>query len=164
MQRIEIRDLQVHTIENILFVAAVVDRRELRRIEETAAVQPIGRDEIPPFLPTIRQVETCIDSAKASVRGRQGSVRGGHSLSGARRHFDHHAGLVAKFSRWGSTNYFHRFNRIKRNLIRKNFTLLVRNRLTINRKRILCVVSESMEQAVGIGSDARRSKRNQRGN
>ena len=53
-------------------------------------------------------------------------------------------------------------NRIDRNLIGKNFALLVGDGLAVHRKRILRVIAQSVKQAVRIGSDSWRRQRNQR--
>ena len=50
-------DLIIHAVENILFVALVVNDGKLRRIEEAAAVQSIGRNEVSPVLASVAEVD-----------------------------------------------------------------------------------------------------------
>ena len=55
----------------------------------------------------------------------------------------------------------HRLDRIERNLVGENFALLVGDGLAIDRERVLGVIAQPVEQAVGIGRDSRRGQRHQ---
>ena len=56
--------------------------------------------------------------------------------------------------RWGRAgNYLHRLNRIEGDLVRKNFTVLVRIGLTVDVDRVFRVVAEPVIEPIGIGRD-----------
>ena len=55
MNGVRVGKLKVHAVEHILFVALVVDYGEFRRIEKSAAVQPVGRNEVSPLLASIAE-------------------------------------------------------------------------------------------------------------
>src|SRR4029077_15988328 len=50
VQRILLGDLVVHAVENVLFVALVVYRCKLRRIQESSASQAVRGNEVAPLL------------------------------------------------------------------------------------------------------------------
>ena len=89
-------------------------------------------------------------------------VRRGHALARARGHVDHDAGLVAIFGRRRARDDLHRLNRIQGNLVGEDLALLVGDGLAIDRERVLRVIAQSVEKAVGIGGDSRRRQRHQR--
>ena len=86
----------------------------------------------------------------------------GYTLARACGRYDHHAGLASVFRGRRAGYDFHRLDRIEWDLIGKDFALLVGNRLAVEAERILRVVAEPVEKAIGIGSDSRRGQRNQR--
>ena len=68
MNRICLRDLEVHAIEQVLFVALVVKDGKFRRIEKASAVQSAGGNKIPPLLSAVPEVDTEIGGSKTAVR------------------------------------------------------------------------------------------------
>ena len=61
MNRIVGGELVVHAIEEVFFIALVVHHHEFRRIEEAAAVQTVGGNEIPPVLASIGKSAATLD-------------------------------------------------------------------------------------------------------
>jgi hypothetical protein len=59
-----IGELEVQTIENILLISLGMDDGKLRRIEETAAVQYVGRDKVTPFLASVTEIKASLDVPK----------------------------------------------------------------------------------------------------
>ncbi len=55
-----------------------------------------------------------------------------------------------------------RLDRVQRNLVGEDFALLIGDGLAIHRKRVLRVVAQAVEQAIGIGRDPRRGQCDQR--
>ena len=55
-----------------------------------------------------------------------------------------------------------RFDGIDGNLIGKYLALLIGDRLAVDRERVLGVVADAVEEAVGIGGDSRRGKSDKR--
>ena len=70
-----------------------------------------------------------------------------------RRNLYHQTCFVTVFRRRRAGNNLHRLDRIYRNLIRENLALLVGNRLTIDRERILRMIPETVEESVGVRHD-----------
>src|SRR5437867_10561779 len=105
---------------------------EFRRIEETARVQTIRRNEIAPFRSSERHV-------KAPVRRPETAIRSSHTTNwfclakaGTRRHLNHQTRLVTKFGRRRSGDQLQRLNRIDWDMIREDFARLIRQRLAID--------------------------------
>src|SRR5258705_13825199 len=71
---VHLGELKVNAIEYILFIALGVHDGKLGRIEETAAVQAVGRDEISPFLASAREVKPCIGGAETTVGSADGAM------------------------------------------------------------------------------------------
>ena len=57
MNRIDFREVVVDPVEDIFFVAFVMEDHELGRIEKSSGVQSIGLDEVPPVLAAVAQIE-----------------------------------------------------------------------------------------------------------
>src|SRR6266852_6446197 len=110
---------------------------ELRWIKEPPAVQPVNRDEVSPLLTSVTKVKPRIGRAKTTVGSGYRAMRGGKTLTRTCRNVDHKTCLLAEFRRRGSSDDFHRLNRIEGNLVGKYFALLVGNGLTVDRKRVL---------------------------
>ncbi len=134
VQRVFWRKYVVEAVEEIFLIAFVVDHPELRRIEEAARVEPVRRDEFPPVLAAVGEVEIQVRAAKATVTSRDGAVRGRRTLARTRGYVDHQAGLVSELSRRGTADDRHRLHGIERDLVGEHFALLVRDRLAIQRK------------------------------
>lgn len=76
------------------------------------------------------------------------SFRRGETLTGARGHVDHNAGLVTVFSRWSAGDDLQRLNRVERNLIGENLALLIGDGLAVNRERVFRVIAKSVEESI----------------
>ena len=61
------REAIVHAIEDILFIALVVEDRKLRRIEKASGVKAVGLDEVAPLLSAIGQVEAGRGGTKGAI-------------------------------------------------------------------------------------------------
>ena len=145
-------------------IALVVHDGEFRRIEKAAAVQPVGRDEVSPLLASVAEVRIPTSGgAETAVGGRDADPWGVvMSLTRARGDVDDHAGLFAEFGRRRAGDDFHGLDRIERNLVGKDFALLVGDRLAIDGERVLRVIAHAVEETVGIGGNSRRGQRDQR--
>src|ERR1700685_2215935 len=64
---VHVGKLEIHPIENVLFVAVIVENLELRAIQEAAGVQAIGGDEVSPFFSAIGKIEAAVGGAKGSI-------------------------------------------------------------------------------------------------
>src|SRR5882757_6039242 len=124
--------LQVHAVEDVLLVTFRMDDLKLRRIEETARIQAIRRDKIPPLRASKGHIEASIIRAETPVRSSHTSNWFRLAEAGTRRHLDDQAGLVTKFSGRSPGDHLQRLNRIDRDLIGKDFAGLVRHRLAIH--------------------------------
>ena len=89
-------------------------------------------------------------------------MRCGHPLPGACGRHNHNAGLAPILRRRCAGYDFHRLNGIDGKLVGEHFALLVGNRLAVDGERILRVIADPVEEAIGIGSDSRRGESNQR--
>ena len=65
------REAVVDAVEEVLFVALVVEDGELRRIEKAAGVQAVGLDEVAPVLAAIGEIEAAIRRAEGCHRRRR---------------------------------------------------------------------------------------------
>ena len=65
--RVGRRDLVVDAVEEVLLVALVVDRVELRRIEEAASVHYVSGDEVADLLRAVGEIEAHVGRAEGSV-------------------------------------------------------------------------------------------------
>ena len=117
MDGVRVGELKVQAIEYVLFVAFGVHDGKLRWIEEPSAVQAVGRDEIPPFLPSVTEVKPCVGRAETAVGSGDLPMRRGKPLSRAGGNVDHNARLLAEFGRWRTGNDLQRLDRIERNLV-----------------------------------------------
>src|SRR4029077_6307940 len=99
VDRILVRELIVHSIENVRLISFVVNRLKFRWIEKAPGFQSICRDEVAPSLIAVGQVETYVGRTKAAIRGNDASSRLRHSQTGFRCYLDHQTGLIAKFRR-----------------------------------------------------------------
>src|SRR6202042_2698831 len=143
-------------------VSLIVKDSELRGIKEASGIQPVDLNKIPPVLAAITQVNRSGCRPKRTEGRGDTSCRRRHALSGPRRHMDHQAGLFAELCRWRARDDFDRLHRVRRKLIRKYIALLVVNRLAINAKRVGSIITKSVEQAIRISRNARRSQRHER--
>ena len=70
LDRIDVRQLVIDSIEEVLFISFCVYDRELRRVEETTRIQPAHRNEIAPLFPAIPQIQSDSRGTEAAVAGR----------------------------------------------------------------------------------------------
>ncbi len=71
--------------------------------------------------------------------------------------------VLSPYSAGGApADYRHRLHGVERNLVRENLALLIGDGLTIERERVLRVVTEAVKQAIGIGRNSRRGQGHQR--
>ena len=59
----------VDAVEDVLFVALVVEDGELRGIEKAAGIQAVGLDEVAPVLAAIGQIEAACGRPESSIGG-----------------------------------------------------------------------------------------------
>src|SRR5207245_1800870 len=97
LQRIGVREFEIHPIEYIFLIAFVVEGDELGRIEKAAGIQSADRNEVSPVLASVGKIEREIRSSERTVRSGDTAMGSGDSLAGAGGDFDDEAGLVAKF-------------------------------------------------------------------
>src|SRR5579859_7905413 len=109
-----------------------MDRVKLWRVQESAGIQAIGRDEVAPFLAPVGELKTTGRGAKAAVRGRNCSRGLRCAETRPRGDLNHQAGFVAILRRWPARDDFERLNRIQRNLVREDLVLLVCDGLTVH--------------------------------
>jgi hypothetical protein len=155
VNRVGAVELIVHAIEQIFFVALVVEHYEFRRIEKAASVQTAYRDEVPPVLATVRKFGFHVGCSERPVRSAHTAVRGGHALTGPRGRYNHNAGLASVFRRRRPGDHRQGFDRIDWKLVGKDLALLVSNWLAVDAERIRGVVADPVEEAIGIGSNPR---------
>src|SRR2546428_4740911 len=122
---------------------------EFRWIEKAPAVQSVRGNEI---APSVAPEGDCA----ARIRGAKRAVRSGHAArrpflpkTGARRHLDNEARLIAILCGRGAGDDLHGLNRIHGNLVGENLALLVGDGLPVNRERIFRVITQSMEKTIG---------------
>ena len=89
--------LQVHAVEYVLLVTLGVDDLEFRRIEKTARIQAIRRNEIAPLRASERHIEAPIIRSETPVRSSHTPNRLRLAQAGTRCHLDDQARLVSKF-------------------------------------------------------------------
>src|SRR5437899_10537010 len=111
--------------------------RELRGIEETAAVEPASGNKVSPFRPAIRQVEIRVGRPERTIRVRKRAGRSRNPLARAGRDVDYNAGLLAVFRGRRARDDLQGLHRVQRNLVGEDFALLVCDWLAIHGKRIL---------------------------
>ena len=148
MNRIEIREVIVHAVEEILFVTLVMEDLKLRGIKKAPSVESINLDEIPPLLAAPGQIKAGRRRPESAIRAAHTAGRLGYSLSGARSSHNHQAGLATILGRRRAADDFDRLNRVSGNLVGKDLALLVGNRLAIHGEGIGGVVAEAVEEAV----------------
>src|SRR2546423_5136051 len=141
MHRVCAGKLQVHAVEKVLFVALGMHHLEFWGIEETAGVQRVRGDEIAPLRTAKRYVKATVGRAKAAVRGFHAAHRFCLAQAGTRRHLDDQTRLVTKFGGRSAGDDFPRLNRIRPELIWKEFAGLIRNWLAIHPKTALRLVA-----------------------
>ena len=127
---------------------------ELRRIEKTAGVEPVGLDEITPALAAIGKIDAAIRGAEIAIGGINRSGRLCNALAGARGGHDDETRLAAVLGRRRATDNLDGLNGIGRKLVGEDLALLVGDRLTVDRERVGGVIAQAMEKAVGICSNA----------
>src|SRR6266403_5400171 len=154
--------LQVHAVEDVLLVTFRMDDLKLRRIEETARIQAIRRDEIAPLQASKGHIEATIIRAKAPIRSSHTSNRFCLAEAGTRRYLDYQARLVTKFGGRSAGDYFQRLNRIDRDLVGKDFASLIRHWLAIHRKGAFRMIADGVNQAVRVRHGPRRCQRHER--
>src|ERR1700730_3537224 len=132
----------------MLLIALIVDYGELWRVEKAAAVQATHRNEVSPFLASITEVEPDVGCAETAIGSGDSTLRSGHALARTCGYVDDNARLLAVFRGWCTGDDLQRLDRIKGDLVGENFALLVSNRLTINRKRVLRVIAHSVEETI----------------
>ena len=132
MDGIRVGNLIVHAVKQVFLVALVVDGVKFRWVEKPAAVQSVRRNEVSPLRAANGQPEASPDRAEAAVGRVDSALWLGHTEARLRRHLDDQARFAAVFG-WGpSRDRFQRLNRVQRNLVREDLTLLIGNGLAVN--------------------------------
>src|ERR1017187_5087330 len=67
VNRVRLRRLDVHAVENVALIAMVVHFRELRAVEKPPGVHAAGGNKITPGLPTVCHVETTAAGAEGPI-------------------------------------------------------------------------------------------------
>src|SRR5450756_1532361 len=96
MHRVFGRDAPVDTVEDIFFVALVMEHAKLRRIQEPAGIQTINLDEGPPLLAAVAQVNRTGRGPKRPIRSGNAPRRSSHSLPRPRRYLNHQRRFATK--------------------------------------------------------------------
>ena len=106
------RDLVVDPVEQVFLVSLGVYHGELGWIQETTAIERVGRNEIAPLVAAVGEVD-------ADIGGPERTVRSGHSsgwllypLAGAGREVNDQAGFLTILGGWGSRDDFNGLHRI----------------------------------------------------
>ena len=108
---------EIDAIKNILLIPAVMEYRELGRIEKATRLQSACRDEVPPLLTAIREIEANICSTECAIGGGHVTVRFRDAKPGTSIYNDDEACLVAILSRRRAFNDFNRLKSRNRNLV-----------------------------------------------
>src|SRR5581483_3451944 len=161
VDRVRLGNLKIDAVKYVFLIALRVYDRKFGRIQETSTVQPVYRDEVAPVLASVSEIESRVGCPEASIGSRYRSVRSGKALARACCGVDDNARLLAVLSRWRAGDDFERLNCIEWNLIREYFALLIGDRLPVQRKGILRMVTKTVKEAIGIGSNSRTAERNQ---
>ena len=126
----------------------VVEDLVFGAIEESARIEAAGRNEVPPVIRSVAQIEPAAAIAEAAVRSRHIAMRRLRTEAGTGGYHNHKARLAPVFRGRRAFDHFHRLHRIDRNLIGKNLALLVGNGLAVDRKRVRRVVAHPVKKAV----------------
>ncbi len=79
-------------------------------------------------------------------------------MSGARGGFDDEAGLVAVLGCRSAADDLERLHSVGGKLVGEDLALLVGDGLAVDGEGVLRVIAKAMEEAVGIGCDARATR------
>src|SRR5215470_16851109 len=121
---------------------------EFRRIEEPSAVQPAQRNEISPLVAAVGHIESGCGRSEASEGAGYASCWLRDPESRTRSHLNDQARLVAELGGRRAGNHFQRLNRVRRNLVGKNFAGLICHHLPIYGKCSLRMVAKRVHVAV----------------
>ena len=135
---------------------------ELGRVEKPAAVESVRRDKVAPLLAAVPEVKPDIGCAKTAIGAGYDAMGRSHALAGPRGDVDDQARLAPVLRGGSAGDNLQRLDRVERNLVGKNLTLLVGDGLAIQGKRILRMVAHTMEEPIGIRRDAGSRQRDQR--
>src|SRR5579875_3292746 len=150
VQRVSGGGVKVNPIEGTLSVALIVKVREFRGVQNAAAVYKVACQEVSSFLSARSKGEVRGLGAKRSIFFGKGAVRRCVTQSRAADRIDHHAVFVTVLRQGYSGYNLQRLNGIQRNLVRKDFTVLVCNGLVIERNLGFGVITQRVKEAVGI--------------
>ena len=81
-------------------------------------------------------------------------MRRGDALARARGDVDDQAGLAAVFGRRRAVDHFKGLNRIHRDLVGKDFALLIGDGLAVHGERVFRMIAEPVEKPVRIRGDS----------
>src|SRR5581483_2445876 len=129
----------------------VVKDHELGSIQKSAGIQSVQGDKVSPLLAAVREIGIQIRAAEGAIGGSHIAVRSGHSQPGARGDIDNQTGFVPILGGWGAGNDLHGLHRIQWKLVGEDLALLVGDWLAIDREGVLCVIADSVKQAVRVG-------------
>ena len=149
----------IEAIENIPGRAAIVQRREFRRIEKTTGALETKGHEVSDMCVAVTKRSVLAGGSESSIRRAETSRR---FLLIQTRLCDcvhDETCLVAILSRSCAGDDFERLNRAGRQLRRKRLALLIGNGLIVDRIRRLRVIAKRMEKSIRVGDHARRRKR-----
>ena len=152
------RPVKVDAVEERLAGAAIVQRGELRRIEEAIGAQAAERQELPTERVPAPRLNSAVGLLNDPMPDREAAIR---LLIHARLGDDPHdqTVLVAEFSRRHAGDDLHRLHRLGRQLVRVDPALLIGHRLVVDRELRLRVIADRMKEAVGVGDHAGRGER-----
>src|SRR5277367_3930484 len=99
-------ELIIHAVEDVFFVALVVQYGVFRTVEKPAAVQTVDGNEVSPLCAAIGKIEAGVGGAECAVGGDDTAVRSRDTLAGARGCLDDQASLVSEFGGRSSRDNF----------------------------------------------------------
>src|SRR5580698_6526103 len=155
-------EVVVDAVEEVLFVALVMEDDELGRIEEAAGVEAVELEEVAPVLSAVAQVNGSAGGAEGPVGAGDGAGGGGDALSGAGGDVDDEAGLVAVLGRRRAGDDLDGLHGVRGKLVGEDFALLIGDGLPVDREGVRGVITESVKEAVRVGGNARRGQGDER--
>ena len=142
--------LIVEPVENLLVVSAIVQHRELGRIQKPPGPRRVGHQKIADPGVARAEGEIFANAAERPIAGAETSERLQRSQSRFGHRGHHQAGLIAIFRRRRARNRLERLDGVQRQLVRRLLVLLIAHRLIVDGILRLRVIAQGMEKSVGI--------------
>src|SRR5712691_6830794 len=144
---------KINSIENVFAVSDVVKGVELRRVEKVACTGAIDGDKVPQLGGSPAEGSALAVGSKGSQVGANGSERArSQPRFGGRIHHETRLVSILRFRRAGDE--LHALHGVRWKLRGKDFTLLIADRLAVDHKADLSVISQRVKESVGVGGGA----------